>query len=77
MSEIIKKPVVLFEDNHIIVVVKPANMLVQGDNTGDEDVLTWLKAYIKEKYNKPGDICPHQQGGLPPQRAGAHPRTVP
>ena len=55
MSEIIKKPVVLFEDNHIIVVVKPANMLVQGDNTGDEDVLTWLKAYIKEKYNKPGE----------------------
>ena len=55
MSENIKKPVVLFEDNHIIVVVKPATMLVQGDNTGDEDVLSWLKAYIKEKYNKPGD----------------------
>lgn len=55
MSEIIKEPVVLYEDNHIVVAVKPANMLVQGDNTGDADMLSWLKAYIKEKYNKPGD----------------------
>ena len=55
MSEIIKEPVILYEDNHIVVVVKPNNMLVQGDATGDNDVLTWLKKYIKEKYNKPGD----------------------
>ena len=55
MSENLLQPVVLFEDNHLVVVVKPANMLVQGDNTGDADVLSWLKAYIKEKYNKPGE----------------------
>ena len=55
MSELIKDPVVLFEDNHLIVVVKPANMLVQGDQTGDGDLLTWLKGYVKEKYNKPGE----------------------
>ena len=55
MSELIKDPVVLFEDNHLIVVVKPANMLVQGDQTGDGDLLTWLKEYVKEKYNKPGE----------------------
>lgn len=55
MSEIIKTPVILYEDNHIVVLVKPANMLVQGDSTGDPDVLSWLKQYIKEKYNKPGD----------------------
>ena len=46
MSEIIKEPVILYEDNHIVVVVKPNNMLVQGDATGDNDVLTWLKKYI-------------------------------
>ena len=56
MSEIIKEPVILYEDNHIVVVVKPNNMLVQGDATGDNDVLTWLKKYIKEKYNKPGAV---------------------
>ena len=55
MSEIIKDPVILYEDNHIVVLVKPANMLVQGDSTGDPDVLSWLKQYIKEKYNKPGE----------------------
>ena len=55
MSELIKDPVVLFEDNHLIVAVKPANMLVQGDQTGDGDLLTWLKEYVKEKYNKPGE----------------------
>ena len=55
MSEIIKEPVILYEDNHIVVLVKPANMLVQGDSTGDPDVLSWLKQYIKEKYNKPGE----------------------
>ncbi len=53
MSELIKDPVVLFEDNHLIVVVKPANMLVQGDQTGDGDLLTWLKEYVKEKYISP------------------------
>ena len=47
---------VLYEDNHIIVVVKPCNVLSQGDATGDEDLLTIVKRYIKEKYNKPGNV---------------------
>lgn len=55
MSEIIKEPIVLYEDNHIIVVVKPVNMLVQGDNTQDPSLLDWVKDYIKTKYQKPGD----------------------
>ena len=47
---------VLYEDNHIIVVVKPVNIPSQGDKTGDEDMLTIIKSYIKEKYNKPGEV---------------------
>lgn len=47
---------VLYEDNHIIVVVKPNNVPSQGDKTGDVDMLTMVKQYIKEKYHKPGDV---------------------
>lgn len=47
---------VLYEDNHILVVVKKPNILVQADETGEEDLLTILKEYIKEKYNKPGNV---------------------
>ena len=47
---------VLFEDNHIIVVEKPVNIPSQGDKTGDIDMLTIIKDYIKEKYNKPGEV---------------------
>lgn len=47
---------VLYEDNHIIVVMKPPNMPVQKDSSGDLDMQTALKAYIKEKYNKPGNV---------------------
>ena len=47
---------ILYEDNHIIVVYKPANILSQSDITGDKDMLTLLKEYIKEKYNKPGNV---------------------
>ena len=47
---------VLFEDNHIIVVEKPVNIPSQGDKTGDVDMLTIVKEYIKEKYNKPGEV---------------------
>ncbi|MFA6309629.1 MAG: RNA pseudouridine synthase [Clostridia bacterium] len=45
---------VIFEDNHIIVVEKPVNVLSQADITGDPDILTILKYYLKEKYRKPG-----------------------
>lgn len=47
---------ILFEDNHIIVVEKPINMLSQSDITKDIDLLTLLKQYIKVKYNKPGNV---------------------
>lgn len=47
---------VIFEDNHIIVVEKPVNIPSQGDKTGDVDMLTLIKEYIKEKYNKPGNV---------------------
>lgn len=46
---------ILYEDNHIIVVEKPANIPSQGDKTGDEDMLSIIKKYLIKKYNKPGD----------------------
>ncbi|MGN0778503.1 MAG: RluA family pseudouridine synthase [Aristaeellaceae bacterium] len=47
-------PNIIYEDNQVIVAVKPPNMLSQADKTGDVDILTLLKAYVKEKYHKPG-----------------------
>jgi len=47
---------VLYEDNHLIVINKPAGALVQGDKTGDLPISDDVKAYIKIKYNKPGDV---------------------
>ncbi len=47
---------VIYEDNHIIVVEKPVNIPSQADKTGDIDMLTIVKQYIKEKYNKPGKV---------------------
>lgn len=47
---------VLYEDNHIIVVEKPFNMPTQEDESQDKDLLTVVKEYVKEKYQKPGDV---------------------
>ena len=47
---------VLYEDNHIIVVVKPYNVLSQGDSTKDKSIMDMVKDYIKVKYNKPGNV---------------------
>ena len=47
---------VWYEDNHVIVVVKEKNVLSQADNTHDIDMLTIIKKYLKEKYNKPGNV---------------------
>lgn len=47
---------VLFEDNHIIVINKRAGDIVQGDKTGDKPLSEVVKEYIKEKYNKPGNV---------------------
>lgn len=50
------QPAVLYEDNHIIAVYKPAGMLVQEDKTGDPSLLDQVKFYLKKKYNKPGKV---------------------
>lgn len=47
---------ILYEDNHLLVVEKPINILVQADNTGDLDLLTLLKDNLKKRYNKPGNV---------------------
>lgn len=47
---------VLFEDNHLIVVNKPSGMLAQGDITGDVCLIDVVKDYVKEKYQKPGNV---------------------
>ncbi|MCH2043949.1 MAG: RluA family pseudouridine synthase [Saprospiraceae bacterium] len=47
---------VVYEDNHLIAVNKPAGWLVQGDQTGDMPLSDYVKWYIKNRYNKPGDV---------------------
>ncbi|MBR0514335.1 MAG: RluA family pseudouridine synthase [Clostridia bacterium] len=49
-------PDVLYEDNHVLVAVKPPNMLSQADATGDPDILSMMKEYIRERYQKPGNV---------------------
>ena len=52
----LEKEDILFEDNHLLVVNKKAGLLVQGDKTGDITLIEIAKEYIREKYNKPGNI---------------------
>lgn len=47
---------ILYEDNHVIVVIKPPGVLSQADGKDIPDMLTLIKAYIKVKYDKPGDV---------------------
>ena len=47
---------VIYEDNHVLVVEKPCNVASQGDETGDKDMITLCKEYLKDKYNKPGNV---------------------
>jgi 23S rRNA pseudouridine1911/1915/1917 synthase len=49
-------PEILYEDNHVIIVNKRTSDIVQGDSTGDEPLDDVVRAYIKEKYKKPGDV---------------------
>lgn len=58
-----KFPPILYEDNHLLIINKPAGALAQGDKTGDEPLAELMKKYIKEKYNKPGEVflgVPHR-----------------
>ncbi len=50
------EPTIIFEDNHLLVLNKPAGWLVQADRTGDFTLTDWGKSYIKEKYGKPGAV---------------------
>ena len=54
--EKLKKINIIYEDNHLLVVEKPINIPVCEDITNDIDLLTILKNYLKEKYNKPGNV---------------------
>ena len=47
---------VLHLDNHLLVVVKPPGLLAQADRTGDPDVVSLAKAYLKERFDRPGDV---------------------
>jgi 23S rRNA pseudouridine1911/1915/1917 synthase len=47
---------VIYEDNHLLVVEKPCNIGVQGDSSGDRDMLTLLKGDLKTRYQKPGNV---------------------
>lgn len=53
------EPKILFEDNHLLVLNKPSGWLVQGDKTGDKTLTDWGKSYLKEKYQKPGNVFLH------------------
>lgn len=53
------QPTILYEDNHLLLLNKPAGWLVQGDRTGDPTLPDWGKAYLKEKYAKPGEVFLH------------------
>ena len=50
------KSLILYEDNHLLALNKPAGILVQGDRTGDPTLLDFAKDYIKVEYNKPGAV---------------------
>ncbi len=52
----VKEAEILFEDNHLLVLNKPAGILSQGDQTGDPSILDTAKAYIKDKFKKPGAV---------------------
>ena len=47
---------IIYEDNHLLVVEKPINVPTQEDSSKDKDLLTMCKEYLKEKYNKPGNV---------------------
>lgn len=54
-----ENPSVIFEDNHLILVSKPAGMLTQPDSTSSDNLEDWVKSYIKEAYKKPGEVFLH------------------
>lgn len=65
------EPTIIYEDNHLLVINKPAGWLVQGDRTGDATLTDWGKSYLKEKYNKPGAVFLHPAHRLDRPVSGA------
>jgi 23S rRNA pseudouridine1911/1915/1917 synthase len=51
-----QQPTVIYEDNHLIAIQKPFGMLSQGDDSGDLAANDWVMSYIREKYDKPGNV---------------------
>ena len=47
---------IVYLDNHLLVVAKPSGLLVQGDRTGDADLVTLAKTFLKERFDKPGNV---------------------
>lgn len=56
MDKLFNDASILYLDNHLLVINKPAGVLVQGDASGDLDLLTAGKRYLKERFNKPGNV---------------------
>lgn len=56
MVDMNQKINIVYEDNHLLIVEKPINVPVQLDSSNDQDLLSILKSYLKEKYNKPGNV---------------------
>ena len=56
MTERLPDISILYEDNHLLVAVKPCGVLSQSDGSGAPDMLTLLKCYLREKYAKPGNV---------------------
>ncbi|HPN14441.1 MAG TPA: RNA pseudouridine synthase, partial [Spirochaetota bacterium] len=50
------EPTILYEDNHLVAVEKPAGMLIQQDSSGALSLLDHVREYIRKKYNKPGNV---------------------
>ncbi len=65
------QPTVIYEDNHLLALNKPAGWLVQGDRTGDATLTDWGKNYLKEKYAKPGAVFLHPAHRLDRPVSGA------
>jgi 23S rRNA pseudouridine1911/1915/1917 synthase len=65
------QPTVIYEDNHLLALNKPAGWLVQGDRTGDATLTDWGKNYLKEKYEKPGAVFLHPAHRLDRPVSGA------
>lgn len=64
-------PIIIYEDNHLLAINKPAGWLVQGDRTGDPTLTDWGKVYLKEKYLKPGAVFLHPAHRLDRPVSGA------